>query len=422
MKITKNFRIFVVRLLHFGFCNALSLNLHNFPQLSNSYQITSFISKNFTKVSLLNTSLFGNTPNILHSFDDDKYYQETYDKSSVSGLKSMFSLQESLVVFYTVDLNAVQPFIDFMIPQLSVRQRPKCLVVYFSHFKASDQPKISRILQYAWGKKFLDFSIMITPDEVNVVESNSLIAYFNPFNCIIYQKKLSDGTEIFPDKLQNTFGYSINVSKVLFNKGNFMVVRQPNRKVLWYSYPEFDMKFIGEVIDLNVTIKPLLNLQLEGQDFFEHHNLDIHTQWISSPVSYLSNFFIPIDRSVKNFVAIVPVLRFPRINLSPQSFYSVTIILVPIFTVKYSLKYFKVRIKLKLWDIFLLVQGQSIAQKPKTMVQKIIFLTVIIASVKIMNDFLLDILLVQFDDNEVPFVTYQDLYDSKLQTYTWWKF
>lgn len=41
-------------------------------------------------------------------------------------------------------------------------------------------------------------------------------------------------------------------------------------------------------------------------------------------------------------------------------------------------------------------------------------MTVIIAAVKITNDYLLDVVSVQFENEEIPFDTYKDLYDSKL--------
>lgn len=62
--------------------------------------------------------------------------------------------------------------------------------------------------------------------------------------------------------------------------------------------------------------------------------------------------------------------------------------------------------------------GQSIKHVPNKLLEKIILLTIIVATVKIMNDFLLDALLIQFENEEMPFDSFEDLYNSKLQTYT----
>lgn len=404
MKIINSVNILIVKLLFFGVCNVHSLHLQVISQSINSYQITSYFSKNFTKISLSNTFLFGETPNVLHSFGTN-LAQNIYNQSYQIRLKHMFSLQESLIVFYTTSLSEAKLFIDFLVLQVSVRQRPKCLIVHFSNFEVSNLTKVSHILKYSWKNKFLDFSI-IERVVKNIYVTSALLNYFNPFNGIVYQNELNEDTEIFPCKFQNTFGYSIHVSKVLLNQGNFNLVKQPNQKIKWLPYPEFEMKFIGAVMNLNVIVKVLPNLQLEEENFFDHHKLDIHTQYITSPVNHLSTFVIPIDRPFKNFIAVVPILRFPRIEFTLKTIYTVIIIPGIVFTVMYGLNFFKIRIKqFTVWDIFVLILGQSIGRKLKRLIHKVVFLTIVIGSVKMTNDFLLDTLLIQFDNNEIPFET-----------------
>lgn len=123
-----------------------------------------------------------------------------YDNYSVNELKNIFALQESLIVFQTNDLNEFRSFIDFLIKQLSVRQRPRCLIVHSGELQIRAEIRMTDILKYAWDKKFLNVSVLMTDQTDKTIES-SLIYYFNPFNDIVYHSKLNKRNEIFPDKL-----------------------------------------------------------------------------------------------------------------------------------------------------------------------------------------------------------------------------
>lgn len=63
--------------------------------------------------------------------------------------------------------------------------------------------------------------------------------------------------------------------------------------------------------------------------------------------------------------------------------------------------------------------GQSIAHEPQKIAHRVYYLTLILASVKISNDLFLNLLEIFFYQDEVPFETYEDLYNSQLQTYSY---
>lgn len=363
-------------------------------------------------------SLFDESPNVMRSFDLINY-SNFYNKSSENGLKRMFSLQESLVVFYTSNLDEVKSFIDFLIPQLSVRQRPKCLILY-SNNQGRDEAKVGHILGYAWEKKFLDLSILFSAGIVNIVDSSSSIYYLNPFNCIIYETKLAENTEIFPNKLQNTFRYPFYIHKLTI-RSNFYCFETQKQKIICQPNAKFEINFTASVMNLKVIERKVSNVSLGKFKNLKTNYFDMLTQWISA--KYLSSFLIPLHRPFGKYVAVVPIFRNPRIKFSSVTLYTVIFIPMMILTIIYLLKYFKLRIEqIKVKDIFMLILGQSITREPKRLVHRIVLLTVVVASVKITNDFLLDILLIQFDNEEVPFETHKDLIDSKLQIYTVNKF
>lgn len=122
-------------------------------------------------------NLLKECPNKIYSFGENN--QKLYDNTSKNALANMLALQESLVIFYTRDFDKIKFFIDFLIPQLSARDRPKCLIIYTSDdFNEID---IIKYLKYAWKRQFLDFSV--------VIDLFFLIYYYNPFNDALYRKQ-----------------------------------------------------------------------------------------------------------------------------------------------------------------------------------------------------------------------------------------
>lgn len=99
---------------------------------------------------------FLETPNKIYSFRIRNQHQ-LHDKFSENALKNMYSLQESLVIFYPSNVNETQSFIDYLIPQLYVRQRPKCLIINPRNVEYNNEYDIINVLTYAWKKSFLIF-------------------------------------------------------------------------------------------------------------------------------------------------------------------------------------------------------------------------------------------------------------------------
>lgn len=365
--------------------------------------------KKFYRVSHLNNSLFNEAPNVIHSYNYLNH-QNLYNKSSKNELKSMFSLQESLVIFYTSNLIEVETFIDFLVPQLSVRQRPKCLVVKFCNFEDIKETEINHILKYAWRNKFLDFSIILATVTKNVVDFKALVYNYNIFNSMVYENHLTEISQMFPNKLKNAYRYPFYIPNFFTNE-NFHSTRQQNKKKEYIPTYVFEIIFTATIFNLNVIQKNLSNTQFMDKNYLENNNLEmyVYTFIISN---FLSRYVLPLDRPFRNIIAVVPILRFPRIKLSSVTLY--TFITIPrlIFTLMFCLKYFKIKIDwIRVWNIFMLILGQSIRRKPKRLTHRIILLTIVIASIKITNDFLLDILVIQFDHDE----TYAEPVLLKLQ-------
>lgn len=179
--------------------DAIPPDLHRLIESEGFYQVTSFTSKDLA--NLPDQSVINALPCVIHNFGESK--SKVWNNSSENALKTMYTLQESLIIFYTSVLNEIKPFVDHLIPQLSVRQRPKCLIIHLSNSSSSsDETDAIDALKNAWGKKFLDFTIMRT-DYIDEILS---FYYLNPFNDIVYRKYFQNQSrEIFPDKL--IYGY-----------------------------------------------------------------------------------------------------------------------------------------------------------------------------------------------------------------------
>lgn len=208
--------LFIFKFAFFRFteCYENRFNLRKITNVENFHQITLFVSEDSSNIFDFKTFLFNEFPSVTYSFSSNN--QEHSNKFIKISSKSQHSLQESLVIFYTRNINKTESFIDFLEVQLSVRKRPKCLITYASNNSEykEDENILVDILKYAWKKNFLDFTIIVTNFEQKTLNfSSSLIYYFNPFNNCIYQEQLQDeNIEIFPNKLRNGFGHPIYIS------------------------------------------------------------------------------------------------------------------------------------------------------------------------------------------------------------------
>jgi len=114
---------------------------------------------------------------------------------------------------------------------------------------------------------------------------------------------------------------------------------------------------------------------------------------------------IPSDFTLPDTVAYVPIIRNPHKNVFLKNLPKILVISGIISIFLYALGYLKIPLgHLSLFDFVRLFLGQSISWEPQKSIPKIIYLTVAVVSVKVMNDFLLDtILLMVVEDSEMPF-------------------
>ena len=88
------------------------------------------------------------------------------------------------------------------------KELPKCLVINFNY--NSPPRKLRDIMNNAWQTKYLDFTFI----HVNLKQNCTIptIHYYNPFIKTSYQNLLSQSTELFPNKLTDTYGFNIHAT------------------------------------------------------------------------------------------------------------------------------------------------------------------------------------------------------------------
>lgn len=112
-------------------------------------------------------------------------------------------------------------------------------------------------------------------------------------------------------------------------------------------------------------------------------------------MAYLKHYLIPVlTRDPYNVVAFVPILPASRVDIFFKIMYNDIILFGIILIFLHAVYYFQSASggKIKLYEFVRLFLAQSIAHKPQTAVHKIIILTIVATSVKIMNDVLSDII------------------------------
>lgn len=418
-----NSNILIVLLFCFSAiqCDTHLVNLHEIAQVKKFFQMTLFRSDNFTKS--LNLKSFIQTPKKIYSININNQHWKLYDETSENSRNYYYSLQESLIIFYSNDLNETSSFVDFLVPKLTARTRPKCLIVYFcEHNESKDETYIVSIFNYAWENKFLDFTILEDCADKEA-HSSFVIYYFNPFCGVVYRKVLSNGnTEIFPDKLQNAYRHPFKIEDLGIPDGmkryNFSKRRRLNHEIKISPTSLFALNFVAEI--LNLCLVNMYDIESDNDATkWDKSNLDILFYAIANNISYCKDFILPIDQRAGAVVAVVPIFHNFKINFYVIFLYFVVITLGIVSTFYCLMNRCKTALRhFSLWDIIRLLLGQSISRGVQKNVHRIIYFTLIVGSVKIMNDLLLNAMLFFFENTEVPFETFKDLYNSQLQTYT----
>lgn len=299
-------------------CNVFQFNLYKIIEANNFYQISLFISEYSAKIINFKKSSFYETPIKIYSFNINYQNRQIFGNFSENALKNIYSLQESLVIFFTSDLNEIHSFIDFLILQLSVRQRPTCLIIYIKNYTSHYEFDVINILKCAWEKKFLNFLISMTDIDSSIEFSNFIFNY-NPFNNIVYKRKLDKSIKVFPDKLKEAHMYPFYYARRNI-EDDTTHVRKPFKKTKIFPENHFVIDFAARVLNLTPVVKKrmrpsFLSRFLYSEEFMKEWNLDV-IAFRMFDKNYLASFLIPaLDQRAFKVAAFVPMLPTSRVDL-----------------------------------------------------------------------------------------------------------
>lgn len=253
--------------------------------------------------------------------------------------------------------------------------------------------------------------------KIDKSNSLSLIYSFNPFKNVFLKQMLDESNELFPDKLRNAYGYPFYVLNYP-EQWNISQIRRTNRKTKILIGTYYTTVFVEKMMNLSVVAKNVKNCAPIRYNILEKWNLDfLPVPLINS--DYSMHFLISTEKEYKNYIAFVPVIPISRVGIFIDNFLNVVIVFGIVSVCLYVLYHFKTTFgSIRMFNSVRIFFGQSINNEPQKTIHRIILLTIYVASVKLMNDFLLDVLLMQIEKKEMPFKTYKDLYDSRLKTYS----
>lgn len=278
MEIFHKFVIVLIKISYIYTGNTCSIDLSKIMKMKEFFLITLFISNTFTDKI---THPSGQSPIVKYSFYNNR--RTIYNLYSEEIFKSVYATQESLVIFYIKYFHEMMPFIDFLKTQLTVKKISKCLIVYSSNnFKLHDEIYMIYVLKFAWRRKFLDFTILVTNpiEKTSAVDKLPFIYYYNPFDGVVHWKNPeAKDIDIFSDKLKNVHGHPFLIPKH-DDPLKVMHVRCPNRELKVSTNRDFSIEFTLRILNFTTENVNAPQETIISKDYMEKWNVDVPRNYI----------------------------------------------------------------------------------------------------------------------------------------------
>lgn len=308
----------------------------------------------------------------------------------------------------------------------SAAPRPKCLLILLGDMNSPCN--YERLFEYAWDKKFLDFSVL----KVNVPTDTALLHYFNPFfriiNVYVYD---SLSVQIFPDKLRNANGYPLRVPAFRL-RGYFNFTRDESGRILAakgirYRLTKMFAKKLNLTIDFAVDLTEhktsasmygaaIENLKTGALNMITIPipKLDIHSSF--------ANSILVLDQGYmhEDIVAVVPILNdASKKNFSSRLLFvgfmlSVTVtILTNIIKRIWKISWTDYRVL----DVFGLLVGATVMMKPRKFVDRLICFSIFVIYIRYSTELHSKFTKVRVVDEHLFLDTFKAIGDSDFNVY-----
>lgn len=294
--------------------------------------------------------------------------------------------------------------------------RPRCLFVIWPETIWLED-EVKKLLEYAWSKKFLDFTVLKMND------NSSGIFDYNPFRESYNFQNLLEAKEMFPDKIKDVNKYPLTMP--MFDAKPQLVVEHEDGKT--YKIRGKSWNWV-KIIMSHFNFSPDLIVESNDNSFkaFNVHFVNLEeSKYRLIPLAFMINPFYNDRKFIigntvfENKVSVmVPVIKKFRIHFTTDILMfivSFPLILLIFFGLKCVLKLDSgTWSNLYVYQIFI---GLS-ARKPNKLAERVIFLLLAGLSIVYANVFLTAVGDMKMVNYEQSFGTYQDLVDSKMKMYT----
>lgn len=277
------------------------------------------------------------------------------------------------------------------------------------------------ILQKAWALKFLQVSILVVENSVNI-----FFMTYNPFTRNYDSEYLNNQTKIFPEKLNNLEGYNLTIpvgtrSKAFFqtNKKKEKVVKEGG---VYYPYVDIILE------RLNFCTKFELYRDPTRTEFVSHVLRDLEdNKIIISPIAlFVNSHLYQRNLTIGNMFertglsVVVPIVTIKQVNISTTTMLIhvssfVAIILVFVCTTVGCFKFKSLK-----WAVLYIYQiliGLP-ASQPKSNAERIIFILLSSLSVIYSSTFFSLLADTNFKIAQKNYDTISDLIKSKMIVYS----
>lgn len=208
--------------------------------------------------------------------------------------------------------------------------------------------------------------------------------------------------------LRLTLGSRVHVERVI-SRGKIEVTTD------YY----FMFNFTATILNLSADVSPITKFESPlADDYLEKGKYDAYS-WPVFGDSYLNFFQTPVDHTFGYLFAFVQVIPISRVDIFLKIFYNSLWIwgIFSLFLFVYN--YFQRKNGfMRMIDFVQLLLGQSSTLRARKIVHRITMTTVMVASFVLMNNLLSDIRSILLEKKKMSFDTYEDLYNSGLQTCT----
>lgn len=322
------------------------------------------------------------------------------------------------IVFDTLECKYSKMIVDIITEISPISLRPQILVIIF-HSNIIQKLKIDQILQYAWRKKFLDFTILTVDADGNEVYSKKVFYNWNPFSNFLSETLLDSNVQIFPNKMLNLLGHPMKLP--IANFPPFLQVVKLKNKVirvtgLYYPFLKFILKTMNFTLRFGFEIDFYSDASIDYFTYTRLQNRDENMMTVTSPI-HLSDkvIVVEIDYIFRELVVIVPIISTTKFNIPRDIFIYSFAIPTVIICFLYVLQFLK--IISAHWRVFKIIQlllGVTVSTKFKTTDVSIIYSCVIILSVAYTNNLYSNILDVNLERSEMSFKTFVEIDESDL--------